>query len=279
MGEMFDYLGAAQKQLAPEESGLDGMELRNYKMLLMRLAGATLDEIGADFDFTRERVRQILNRVTGGKNKQLLKDVKSLRRQADLSKVDAVSKVILAHPGIRLAELADKCGVPIDEVRPLIAKHVTKLVIDFKPVKEHPKTWSNEQVLAALRKASTHYFPLGKTEYDSLIELKEIEGPSSALVWMRFGSWSKACELAGVECHAVREHYQKTWSRAELLTYLSRFLMSKDLSSSIGSYEIWKAAETVKTPSGQLLRVEFGSWQSAVQAGLLVLRKSWDAND
>jgi hypothetical protein len=279
MGDNFDYLSAAHKRLAPEESGLDGMELRNYKMLVMRVTGATLDEIGIDFGFTRERVRQILKRVTGGTDKQLLKDVKSFRRQADLSKIDAVSKVILDHPGIRLEELAEKCDVPLDEVRPLIAKGVSKLVSDFKPAKEHAKTWSNEQVLTALRMAATHYFPLGKAEYDSLIELKEIEGPSSALVWMRFGSWSKACELAGVECHAVREHYQKTWSRAELLTYVSRFLMSRDFSSSIGSYEIWKAAETVKTPSGQLLRVEFGSWQNVVQAGLLVLRKTWDKNE
>ena len=279
MGEFFDYLDAAQKRLSPEDSGLDGMELRNYKMLLMRVAGATLDEIGTDFEFTRERVRQILKQVTGGKDKELLKDMKSVRQQADLSKVDAVSKVILEHPCITIAELAEKCNVPLDEVKPLVAKGVSKLVSDFKPAKEHAKTWSNEQVMTALREASTHYFPLGKAEYDSLIELKEIEGPSSALIWMRFGSWSKACELAGVECHAVREHYQKTWSRAELLTYISRFLVSKDFSSSIGSYEIWKAAETVKTPSGQLLRVEFGSWQNVVQAGLLVLRKSWDTHE
>lgn len=275
MAENFDYLDAAQKRLSPEQSGLDGMELRNYRMLLMRLEGATLDEIGTEFNFTRERVRQILKKVSGGKDKELLKDIKSVRRQADLSKVDLVSKIILEHPGIRLAELAEKCGVPLEEVKPLVAKEVAKLVSDFKPAKEYAKLWSDEQVIAALREAATHYFPLGKAEYDSLIELKEIDGPSSALIWMRFGSWSKACELAGVECHAVREHYQKTWSRAELLTYTSRFLMTRDISSSIGSYETWKAAETVKTPSGQLLRVEFGSWQNVIQAGLAVLRESW----
>ena len=131
-----------------------------------------------------------------------------------------------------------------------------------------------EQVIEAIQKASTYYFPLATADYDYLIQMGEIDGPSSQRIYQNFGGWSALCEKAGVESYAgKRGLYDQQWSDSELIDYVLRFLQDPETTFGIDSYETWSTLQSDRVPSGSTLRNRLGSWIEIRQRSLEVLRR------
>jgi hypothetical protein len=119
--------------------------------------------------------------------------------------------------------------------------------------------WSDEDILGCLELASTMAFPLTATEFDNLREEHHIQGPSALTVAHRFGSWSRACEVAGVECgSAPRESYTRSWTNRELISFVGDYLSTTHRPSFTG-YSQWEAT-TEGAPSAATVRNRLGPW-------------------
>jgi hypothetical protein len=135
-----------------------------------------------------------------------------------------------------------------------------KFVIDVSESLETWKKWSKEETIEAIRKASTYYFPLTGPNYQSLIDLGEIQGPGIQRIYKQFG-WPEICKAAGVEFkQAPRAEYLRTWSDEELLNFVIRFLESPELSDSYHAYSKWRNEQTDHVPNIQSITKYLGTW-------------------
>jgi len=260
------------------ELGLLDREARDYEVLLDRAAGRTLDEIGERTGLTRERVRQIIEKLTTNGGKAFWKRVQLQREARERATLFQISKWVEEHPGITVDELAERFALTPQELKKILPKDVSKFV-QF-PLEENyiEQRYTDEHCLEAIRSASVYYFPLSKSQYDELLTMKEISGPSSALLWRRFGSWTHACELAGVESNASHGQYQSLWTNDELISYLIRFL-KQSKTRSIQEYAKWREAQVDHVPSDQQLRIVFDGWSLAIQKAHMKMREGWMNRD
>lgn len=122
--------------------------------------------------------------------------------------------------------------------------------------------FSDEQCLQALREAQTFSFPLSTKVYANLIRNGEVAGPSVPLINARFGSWSRACQLAGVEAgEAVRDNYDSQFTDRDLLLYVRRFLHEQeDGNWTLAQYVKWREVSCEHAPSMALVRNRLGNW-------------------
>jgi hypothetical protein len=127
--------------------------------------------------------------------------------------------------------------------------------------------------LEVLKKAGTYYFPLKISDYDHLLEIGEIEGPSVAKIGILFDSWGEACRMAGVEpAPALRHEYSKTWSDVELVSFVVRYLNDENTPGSFDGYRAWREIQLDHGPSEALLRNTFESWSKIKRQALEIIR-------
>lgn len=90
--------------------------------------------------------------------------------------------------------------------------------------------------------------------------------PPAAYVRLRFGSWTKACERAGVPNRRQLRPAgaRRRWSDAELAEHLRAFLAS-GTGISAAAYEAWSSGRP-DTPSATTFSARFGSWTKAREA-------------
>lgn len=87
--------------------------------------------------------------------------------------------------------------------------------------------------------------------------------PSSQVVVRRFGSWTKACQAAGVPVRDLPNVGRpQRWSDEELLTHVSEFLRSRRKDKTFLGYSEWAKLRKAR-PSGPTLIKRFGSWSHA----------------
>jgi hypothetical protein len=246
---------------------------RDFRILQLRLGGATLDEIGRDIGVTRERVRQILLKISP----ELMSTIEVLKYAVHQKQEDFVERkfedIFKKYGAIYKSELATEIGVSEEEALKLCPKKFNKFIIDKFPEPVIHLSWSKEDCLEALRKAGTYYFPMRQADYDHLVRIGEVKGPSVAYMYLKFGQWSELCVEAGVEfVPSLRSEYVRMWSDEELLSYATRFYRELDNSGSYGGYESWRELQTDHVPSGVLIRNVFGSWTTVKRKVLESLR-------
>jgi hypothetical protein len=170
-------------------------------------------------------------------------------------------------------ELAHELGMPEEDAIRKVPKRLQKYIIDRNPEPVTFTAWTKEQVIQEIQKASTYYFPLRTSDYEYLLQIGEIRGPSVPYIYNKFGTWREVCAEAGVEAaQAMRSEYVKLWSEEELLGYVRRFFLEPDLSSSIGSYDSWREQQPDHVPSGVLIRNVFGNWTTVKRKALEGMR-------
>jgi DNA-binding CsgD family transcriptional regulator len=238
---------------------------RNLTIIKLRKNGKTLEEIGSQTNLTRERVRQILEEHAPEI------DLVEMRSQKKLEKViefkrhsDEIHKLITAnwneYKSLRLDDIARIFEVPEWRIRSCVSP-IQNAYLKANEESKIDKGWSDDQCLASLRNAATYAFPITVTKYKKLLESGEIDGPTMALFFQRFGSWVKACQLAGVEYGDAQREYDRTWNNTELITFVRRFMHFRlDGKWSPQKYEEWRRLPTVDGPSLPLLRLRFGLW-------------------
>lgn len=275
---LFDYLDHAIRGVNTNETPLTGADARNYEMLLQRANGKTLDEIGAMFGLTRERVRQIIDSIAPGQSKALKKIQKGREELENNIVSERASSWVLAHKGCTRDEVVSSTGIALSDLKKFLTKESLKYVQPETKKNNRPNDWLDDDILEALRKAGTYHFPLSRYQYDELVRMKEVHGPSAALIYKRFGNWTIACGLVGVETNQAHDGYQVTWNKSELAAFMLRFV-SDAPSTSIQEYEKWRAAQPDRVPSGQLIRNTWSNWPSAIKASLLLLRSEWSTTN
>lgn len=240
---------------------------RNVAIAQARLNGATLDEIGEQFGVTRERIRQILKRSGG----PTAADARAARAQAAALDDAELEQRIRAALDALGPSTADEVAERMDESRDRISRlwPTDRAHLRVRDADWVVQEWSDEQIFDALRTASSYVFPLTTKEYSQLVAVGEVEGPSLPRINQRFGSWLKACELAGVEAgRPRRDNYQSRWTDAELLDFARRYLEDPDFSGAVGNYDDWKRQRDPGGPSAMTIRNRLGRWSDVKRAAL-----------
>ena len=204
---------------------LDQEMVRDLEIIEARVRGTTLDEIGREMGITRERVRQ---RVARYENPNLTLSSASLSahraKASEVMRQEVVSTVVhymIDNPASGIMEIAVGTRIPERTVREALPESLRKFIASPSRDLAAARRWSDEQILEALRQASNYQFPLSGPKYDSLVALGEIDGPTSIRVLQIFGTWSRACGLAGVaSLSPLRSDYDRSWSNQELLDFV-----------------------------------------------------------
>jgi hypothetical protein len=240
------------------------------QMIERRRSGRTLDEIGREFGVTRERIRQLLTKH-GGPDAREVRRMQAERTGAEeLVRATAVSdtiRLVLVEFGPSTPEdIAERTGLEATEA----ARFWPRDLAHLKLRTGHYETrWSDEQILAVIREAALYEFPLTTNAYGELLAVGQIEGPSLPRIGQRFGSWTAACEAAGVVAgQTMRHHYQSQWSDGDILVVVRGYLEDPNAPNSIHGYDDWKRVNAPDGPSGQTIRNRFGSWTEVKRRAL-----------
>jgi hypothetical protein len=136
--------------------------------------------------------------------------------------------------------------------------------------------YSDEAIIIGLRVKSvergrttgaTGPVPITATWWD--LHRDKRNHPPSPTVMRRFGSWTKACEAAGIPVRALgKVGRPQRWTDAEMLELLHEFLSGpRRKDTSYSAYAEWARLRKAR-PSGAAILKRFGSWGRAKERAL-----------
>ena len=274
-------------------AGISETVFRDLLMLDQRVQGKTLDSIGSHFGVTRERVRQILERLSGRlspkfkysefdleeiietKNEEIRKSEDAARRvELDQIKERAID-LVRKEPGIAIEEISGRLAISIEDIEKSLTRSVYRFIAPADRNFEIDR-WSDEDLISALIEASEFASPLSGPEYKDLVDGGYVDGPGPQTIAKRFGTWNQACQLAGVEyVDSVRSEYASKWTQQQMLESIIEFLQEQESLGSLVAYDSWRRGHGGEThPSGAHLRNEFGGWNSARSRALQHMRET-----
>lgn len=139
------------------------------------------------------------------------------------------------------------------------------------PPRNSKKRFSDEEMLEALRRFERrHGQPVSATRLSN-IPIAEREGcPSPAIYYRRFGSWTRALELAGVTNPAPRSRrsYSKLWTFEDIenvLVEYASYAISEDRRPTQGGYVEWRAEQGTRTlPSIATITNTCSTWANVM---------------
>ena len=234
---------------------------RDKRILELRRSGKTLEEIGQDVGVTRERVRQIVSKLAP---KEVFPTPKKVRDAEKNSSRKEISREISIrwsnYKHFTIEDLAKEFSLTTSEILGLLNRvQITYLKANKKS--HVPQIWTSDECLRVLREAATFAFPLTILEYRKLVDSNTIEGPTTAIFNARFGSWTAACAAAGVETGSALREYDSSWSDAEILLEVRRFMWeTREVGWSPENYEKWRQSQDAAIPSFALIRMRLGAW-------------------
>jgi transcriptional regulator with XRE-family HTH domain len=231
---------------------------RNREMADLRLSGISLEAIGSQFGVTRERVRQILQKVDG----PTVHDLKVLRESIKVEQLSTLRSQVLdlvkKNPRLTLNEVSSLLKVSVSDVTKILSARDLKLF--SRALRQSPSKWSDEEIVSILQEASTLEFPLTVAAYSKLLEEGYLKGPSAARVSQRFRSWQEACDFAGVEPGSrTRPLDTSRWTDEDLKASIILYLNLPQSSGAVGDYDFWASGQD-DVPSSGTLRKRLGPW-------------------
>lgn len=264
-----------------EWAPIDGEKLTKASLACeLYMWGATYDEIAALFGVTRERVRQILS-------KQAPLALEEIKRQRRVNAAAIASESQSVHSNLIAEYLSTNGPSSIDEVASgtALSRSAVKLAwpsnfahLQLAHLKKAThQTWTDDQILEALRSASMYEFPLTRAKYDALQSVGQISGPTGVRVMQRFGTWTAACDRAGVQAGVARAApYESRWTDEELLKFASDYLRSPAYGGTFSGYDTWRRRNSIDGPSSGTLRNRLGAWSAIKRRALEMI---WSADE
>lgn len=265
----------------------DQTTIRNLNVLAYRANGLTLDEIGKIYAVSRERIRQILEKIIlkisnsmdlSVENLNTLLDTrlaanKSAHKSAEIKaqlEIEFKARLIVdKKPGIKIEELAKLIGVSENSLNSILQKHTKKFIYTYQNLNANKSNYSDEAILEALRLTKNYMSPITSTYYDELVEKGLIDGPGSQTVMKRFRTWNKACEAASIAyTDSARDIYESLWTREEMLSAVIDFLKNPIYGEAVQSYDQWRIESLSNAPSGAHIRNNFYTWINAKNEAL-----------
>ena len=104
--------------------------------------------------------------------------------------------------------------------------------------------------------------PLSVGKYDKI--RAAFEGPSAIRLIQCFGSWSAACEAAGVRSGEAKRDYVKKWQRDQIVT-LVRAYLGESRKVSFADFSLW-LLQIKDAPSAATCRNVGTSWSSLLDS-------------
>lgn len=266
---------------------------RNNKMKDLRLQGATLEEIAKEFQITRERVRQCINSVLEEGDEEAIRSAVQIRRARRKAR-----EILESGNPARyrtLSDLASKVGTTPEGLSPessdlMDARHdLVHYLLRDSPRKSEGDgiAFSREDILDALRGAAERagLDTLSMGPGGTYVKHRREGDPSHQIIALRFGSWNKALEAAGLS-HNHRSSKPLRWSAEQVVESAVTFLQEEGLEASSFKYDEW-AAQRGDTPGIHVVRRSMSGWHAArmevIRRGLsqgdhtvLVLGERWD---
>lgn len=178
---------------------------------------------------------------------------------------ERVLAYVRKHRGVSLDEVVEALKIPKTTVsRYLRGTDEQAMVVTRK--KTDYKTYSDEQKLAALKEAweqldeDQRSKGLSRVRYDRLVGSRD-DRPSSVTFVRQYGSWSAACEAAGIAAAAARRSsYEREYDDDAIVDGIRRFI-NETGRTSFHAYAAW--AKENGEASGPLVIIRLGSWRSA----------------
>lgn len=244
---------------------------RVVAMMELRRSGRTLDEIGKVFGVTRERVRQLM-RKHGGPDAASVRQAQIERNRSEEHahgmSVSAAIRDVLADMNPRsVEEVATLTGIASEDTARCWPDDLAHLRLWAATAPEN--RWSDEEIMEAMRAAAVYEYPLTSKAYTALLAVGQITGPSVPRIGQRYGSWTAACEAAGVEPgRTVRSHYQSKWSDQDIADIVRQYLLDPSAPNSAHRFDEWRRVNVPDGPSFQTVRNRFGSWTEAKRRAL-----------
>lgn len=251
----------------------DPVPKRVREMIQLRWENWTLKQIAERFSLSRERVRQLLEEYGGPRNEELAARRKARDAEERMNLLSpvrtAIREQIAAHGPMSVQEIAAHTGLDADEIMHNWPKNLKTYQL-HQPFPKASQRWSDEDILKALRDAAIYSFPLTSPDYDELVRLGEVVGPSRALIIRRFGTWNAACEAADVEPHPpIRPSYESKWTDDDLLAYAREYFCDLNFTGAAQRYDEWRKQRSPDAPSVGTLRNRFGSWTELKRRALV----------
>lgn len=220
--------------------------------------GEDLTAISRDYDMTRERVRQIVQRNSRLSNDEIREARRRFREDARAETANATTDLVRRtaeeNPEATISSLADLCNT------------TPKVVRDALPWTERerrtdPQAYSSvsdDEVFAEIRRVVD--LPGGSPLTGSFYDTHREGGVSHARLLQRYETWTGACRAAGVEPQGpnTSRTYTRRWTPEDMTGWVWRYLSSTP-APSYARFEHW-LREQDGAPSGQTIRNTIGSW-------------------
>lgn len=240
--------------------------------LALYVWGATYEEVGSLFGVTRERIRQLVSRDA----RAAIQEIKEERR----TNLAALEQGVLNSHGKSIAAFLSQHGPStIGQVAEGIGANTEAVKLAWPDEFAHfrlanlkgttNRTWTDDQILEALRGASLYEFPLTRKKYDALLQVGQIQGPSGARTMQVFGTWSAACETAGVQSGTPRRTpYESQWTDLELIGFVRDYLKDRKYAGTFAAYDEWRKETGIDAPASGTLRNRLGKWSDLKRQAL-----------
>jgi hypothetical protein len=241
------------------------------EMIERRWRGITLDEIGAEYGVTRERVRQLLKKY-GGPTANEIRELRaaqalSAQREHEEAVTGVIREALEGRGPATVDEMTQATGIDGGDISKYWPKELAHLRLWGAGQGE--SRWTDEDICEALRQASVYEFPLTTTAYSDLLKVGQVNGPSVPRIGQRFGSWSAACAAAGVVAgDPWNREYESKWSDEDLVQIARSYLTDPNFPNSAHRFDEWKRENAPDGPSAQTLRNRFGSWTEVKRRAL-----------
>ena len=235
-------------------------------MYALYTTGATLEEVGATFGLTRERVRQIFGEA--GLPTRSITETQSLRR--DRTVHQRSEEICAAFSESKdVEEVARRLDIPRGLVREVVASHLPPLERRRSPRATTPK-YPTAGLIAFLQEvAAAVGRPPTVGEYDRYAEVRRIDDdrswPSTHTYVKRFGSWRKALAQAGLPVGPRRASpSRRRFSDEDCIEALREVAWTIDRPPTITAYNDLARASQGRLPSAITITNRLGTWHGAL---------------
>jgi hypothetical protein len=237
---------------------------RVAQMAALREQGATLDEIAARFEVSRERVRQLLGPQVGLGADQV---AEMRRRRAEARAHGRVDELLaLWRAGRALADAADALSLQAAAARRVIAASATAAdraarKASLAAARPAANTYSDADIVLALRRVAAHVgrAPRAK-EYAAL--RRQLGGPSLPTVLNRMNGWTTALRAAGIASpRAAPRTRSRRWTVDACWSALRTVVAELDAIPTVAAYDR-HARDRDDLPSSATVRNRLGRWST-----------------
>lgn len=247
---------------------IQALDSRTREMYELYVAGSTLEEVGARFQLTRERVRQIFREA--GMSIRTMQETIALRNDRLVRQhSEEICAAFLVSKDIGV--VAQQLDLPRVVVREAV-KHLLPVSVPHQPRKSPSPIYSTEELLAFLQEVGSVTPGVPSAEaYRRYAQGRQTSDgrswPSSHTIVSRFGSWRKALLQAAFEVKsAPRGAVKPRFSEADCVEALRAAARALGLVPTATTYgEFVRSSLKGAFPSEMTIRNRFGSWQKALE--------------